>query len=52
MSLTSLHMRDDSVEEEVVHQLMNSVKYNQTLEYLWLPKKYKSETSDHRIYWS
>ena len=50
-SLTRLYMCDDSVREEGVRQLMNSVKYNQTLEYLRLPRKYKSETSDHRIEW-
>ena len=51
-SLTWLHIRDDSVGEEGVHLLMNSLKYNQTLERLWLPWKYKSETSDQRIRWS
>ena len=50
-SLRQLHMRDDSVGEEGVRQLMNSVKYNQTLSSLALPRKYKSETSDHRIHW-
>ena len=50
-SLIWLHMRDDSVGEEGVRQLMTSVKYNQTLSSLWLPVKYKSETSDHRIDW-
>ena len=50
-SLAWLYMSDDSVGEEGVRQLMNSVKYNQTLERLWLPRKYKSETSDHRICW-
>ena len=50
-SLIWLDMRDDSVGEEGVRQLMNSVKYNQTLSSLWLPVKYKSETSDHRIKW-
>ena len=50
-SLTWLYMRDDSVGEEGVRQLMNSVKYNQTLWELWLPEKYKPETSDDRISW-
>ena len=50
-SLSWLEIRDDSVREEGVHQFMNSVKYNQTLKGLWLPRKYKSETSDHRIHW-
>ena len=52
-SLVQLDMSDDSVGEEGVRQLMNNVKYNQTLELLWLPRKYKSETSysDHRIEW-
>ena len=50
-SLEYLHLRDDSVGEEGVYQLINSLKHNQTLMLLWLPKKYKSETSDHRIYW-
>ena len=51
-SLEDLHLCDDSVGEEGVHQLINSLKHNQTLRELWLPKKYKSETSDHRIHWS
>ena len=50
-SLTWLHICDNSVGEEGVRQLMNSVKYNQTLRELWLPRKYKSETSDDRIRW-
>ena len=50
-SLEYLHLRDDSVGEEGVHQLINSLKHNQTLRELWLPVKYKSETSDHRIQW-
>jgi len=56
-SLTRLHMHDDSVGEEGVHQLMNSLKYNQTLKKLWLPEnrspaeKYQSETGDERIDW-
>ena len=51
-SLEELWLRDDSVGEEGVHQLINSLKHNQTLRTLLLPKKYKSETSDHRIQWS
>ena len=51
-SLSWLEIRDDSVREDGVRQLMNSVKFNQTLKGLWLPRKYKSETSDHRIHWS
>ena len=50
-SLEVLNLRDDSVGEEGVHQLIDSLKHNQTLILLWLPKKYKSETSDHRIDW-
>ena len=50
-SLEKLHLRDDPVGEKGVHQLINSLKHNQTLRELWLPKKYKSETSDNRIHW-
>ena len=50
-SLEVLWLCDDSIGEEGVHQLMNSHKLNQTLSTLWLPKKYKSETSEHRIRW-
>ena len=50
-SLEVLWLCDDSVGEEGVHQLINSLKHNQTLTDLWLPRKYKSETSDHRIHW-
>ena len=50
-SLKELWLCDDSVGEEGVHQLINSLKHNQTLSELWLPKKYTSETSDHRIHW-
>ena len=50
-SLEYLYLCDDSVGEEGVHQLINSLKHNQTLRELWLLKQYKSETSDHRIYW-
>ena len=49
-SLEYLHLCDDSVGEEGVHQLINSLKHNQTLRELWLPEKYKSETSDSRIW--
>ena len=50
-SLQYLNLHDDSVGEEGVQQLINSLKHNQTLKVLWLPGKYKSETSDHRIRW-
>ena len=50
-SLEELNLGDDSLGEEGVHQLINSLKHNQTLNKLYLPKKYKSETSDHRIFW-
>ena len=50
-SLEILHLCDDSVGEEGVCQLINNLKYNQTLRKLWLPGKYKSETSDHRLQW-
>ena len=50
-SLEVLRLCDASVGEEGVHQLINSLKHNQTLRELWLPRKYKSETSDHRIQW-
>ena len=50
-SLVVLELRDNSVGREGVHQLINSLKHNQTLRILVLPRKYKSETSDHRIYW-
>ena len=39
-SLGGLHLRDDSAGEEGVHQLINSLKHNQTLRQLWLPEKY------------
>ena len=50
-SLEKLHLIDNSVGEGGVRQLINSLKHNQTLRFLWLPGKYKSETSDHRIIW-
>ena len=50
-SLKDLHLHDDSVGEEGVHQLINGLKHNQTLRQLVLPMKYKTETSDNRIYW-
>ena len=34
-----------------VHHLIRSLKHNHTLRILGLPKKYQSETSDHRIIW-
>ena len=36
--LENLYLRDDSVREEGVQQLINSLKYNQTLRKLWLLK--------------
>ena len=50
-SLEYLYLRDNSVREKGVHQLINSLKHNQTLKRLWLPRKYKSKTSDRRIHW-
>ena len=50
-SLEVLSLCDDSVGEEGVRQLINSLKHNQTLRELWLPEKYTSVTSDHRIHW-
>ena len=50
-SLEELRLCDDSVGEEGVHQVINSLKRNKTLRELRLPEKYKSETSDHRIHW-
>ena len=50
-SLELLLLLDDSVGEEGVHQLINTLKHNQTLTELWLPEKYKEESSDHRIHW-
>ena len=50
-SLEYFSLCDDSVGEEGVRQLINSLKHNQTLRELWLPMKYQSETSDHRISW-
>ena len=50
-SLEVLRLHDDSVGEEGVHQLINSLKHNQTLTDLYLPVKYKTETSDDRISW-
>ena len=50
-SLEFLLLLDDSVGEEGVHQLINTLKHNQTLTKLWLPEKYKEESSDHRIEW-
>ena len=50
-SLERLDSCDDSVGEKGVDQLINSLKHNQRLKELWLPAKYKSETSDNRIIW-
>ena len=50
-SLEWLHIEENNLSSESVASIMNSVKYNQTLRELWLPKKYQSETSDHRIHW-
>ena len=50
-SLEELNLYDDSVMEEGVRQLNDNLKHNQTLQILWLPKKYKTETNDHRIDW-
>ena len=50
-SLEDLHLCDDTVGEVGVHQLISSLKHNQTLREMWLPEKYKSETSDQRILW-
>ena len=50
-SLEELTLCDDSIGEEGVHQLINSLKHNQTLRRLWLPVKYKTKTSDHRVAW-
>ena len=51
ISLEWVDLCDDSVGEEGVCQLINSLKCNETLKELVLPEKYKTETSDHRIYW-
>ena len=50
-SLEHFYLCDNSVRKEGVHQLINSLKHNKTLGKLLLPKKYKTETSDHRIWW-
>ena len=50
-SLEVLYLHDDSVREEGVCQLIKSLKQNKTLRELRLPEKYKTETSDYRIYW-
>ena len=50
-SLKWLHLCEESVGKEGVHQLINGLKHNQTIWELWLPEKYKTETSDHRIRW-
>ena len=41
----------DSSGKQGVHHLIRSLKHNHTLRILGLPKKYQSETSDHRIIW-
>ena len=50
-SLERLDSCDDSIGKEGVDHLINSLKHSQTLRELWLPAKYKSETSDNRIIW-
>ena len=50
-SLEELRLCDDSVRKEGVQQLINSLKHNQTLRDLYLPERYKTESSDHRIRW-
>ena len=51
-SLDYLYLHDEPVREEGVRQLVDGLTHNQTLIQPWLPEKYKSETSDHRIRWS
>ena len=50
-SLEELWLYGDSVEEEGVLLFINSLKHNQTLRLLVLPKKYKIN-NDNRIQWS
>ena len=50
-SMEYLYLCDDSSGKQGVHQLIRSLKHNHTLRILGLPKKYQSETSDHRIIW-
>jgi len=50
-SLKWLHLCKESVGKEGVHQIINGLKHNQTIWELWLPEKYNTETSDHRIRW-
>ena len=50
-SLEELNLGDDSLGEEGICQLFNSLKHNQTLRELLLSEKYKTETNDHRIRW-
>ena len=50
-SLEDLFLCNESVGEEGVCHLIDTLKHNQTLDRLWLPKKYLSETSDQRVFW-
>ena len=50
-SMEYLYLCDDSSGKQGVRQLIKSLKHNQTLRILGLPKKYQSETSEHRIIW-
>jgi len=50
-SLEELNLHDDSVWHKGVWKLNDSLEHNQTLKKLQLPEKYKTLTSDHRIYW-
>ena len=49
--LEHLYLGRNPIGVEGVHQLINNIKENQTIRQLWLPKKYKSATSDLRITW-
>ncbi len=49
-SLERLYLRDDSIGEEGVKQLVRSLDYNKKLKKLWLPEKYKVQSND-RIHW-
>lgn len=50
-SMEYLYLCDDSSGKQGVRQLIKSLKHNQTLRILGLPKKYQSETNEHRIIW-
>lgn len=50
-SLEDLFLCDESIGEEGVCYLIDTLKHKQTLDQLWLPKKYLSETSDQRVFW-